>query len=678
MEDVSGASAEGAAWAGVDGEVPKSARLRVHLLGPVQVCRDDVDRPLPRSRKVRALLTFLVAEPLPKSRSRLCDLLWSEPSDPRGELRWCLSKLRSVLDDRDRQRVVAAPQSLVSLDLSDCLVDVTEVDRCVAAGIGKVATGRLAQVADLFSGDLADGLELDAAEFSGWLAAQRQRYRAARIEILAELVRRLPGTDGKTLRRLDAWLQLAPFDPRPHQAMIEALAQSGRKHDAEAYANRTIHSFEQEGVDWSPVRATWQALRESARSTIVVDDVRSPEVVAPSAGAARPGSVLVMPFAADASDLVPAANGLTDDLITCLAKLRVFFVMARGTSYVSQARGMSAAEAGRVLDVAYVVSGRVLRQGEAMAIHVELAETRTGRVLWADRVDGAARDALALVDSSISRIVAAIAEQIEQAECKRVAGKLPSSLDAWDAYHRGLWHMYLFTGSDNERAAEFFRAALTADPTFARAHAGLSFTHFQNVFLGLRPDRQQEVALALWAAQRGVAADDRDPAAHWAMGRALWLAGDADESVVELERSVELSPAFALGHYTLGFVLAQSGDPKVAIAATDHSRALSPFDPLQFAMLASRALAHLRLGQSDEAVAWAVRASRRPNAHVHILAIAATGLALADRREPARAMVGRIRAHFPTYDVEEFLRAFRFSPDLTKVVRQAARRIGFG
>src|SRR6201999_1054972 len=101
-------------------------------------------------------------------------------------------------------------------------------------------------------------------------------------------------------------------------------------------------------------------------------------------------------------------------------------------------------------------------------------------------------------------------------------------------------------------------------------------------FWGLTPDRDQQTALALESASQSLAADERDPAAHWALGRALWLRGEQGESIAELERSVELSPNFALGHYTLGFVHAQSGDPQLAMAASDRSRQLSPFDPLQF------------------------------------------------------------------------------------------------
>ena len=133
--------------------------------------------------------------------------------------------------------------------------------------------------------------------------------------------------------------------------------------------------------------------------------------------------------------------------------------------------------------------------------------------------------------------------------------------------------MYRFNQADNERARHFFETAVRLDPTFARAYAGLSFTHFQNAFQGWA-EREPEIDRAFDAAGQSLMADDRDPAAHWAMGRALWLRGRHDQSVVELEQAIDLSPNFALGHYTLAFVHSQAGDPRAAIASSDHSRQL--------------------------------------------------------------------------------------------------------
>jgi DNA-binding SARP family transcriptional activator len=641
--------------------------VEIRLLGPTQVVRDGEPVTLPRSRKVRALLAFLALSPKPVTRSRLCDLLWDVPNDPRGELRWCLSKLRGLLDDDDRARVVTDGE-LVSLDLDGARVDAIDVDRVARDGVDRVSHDELGSLCDRFTGDLLDGADIDGnPELTGWLSAQRARYRTLHVEMLRSLVARTGPEE--TFRRLEAWLQVAPFDPQAHEVMLEALAKAGRMRDAEAHLAKTIRSFEDQGIDWTPLRDRWQAAR-GATPKIEVAAARPQPVERPR----RRASVAVMPFVERTPGPARLADGITEDIIMQLARMRMLFVIARGSVFALAERGVDAAEAARVLDVDYYVSGSVRRDGGRVQLSIELVDARDGTIVWTDSF---ADDQFTVLDEIVRRVVASIAEEIETEETRRAVLKPPSSLDAWDAYHRGLWHMYKFNGPDNRHAEQFFRTALDLDPTFARAHAGLSFTHFQNAFLDLTPDRANQIDLAFDSANRSLGADGHDPAAHWAMGRALWLRGDHGAAVGELERSVELSPNFALGHYTLGFVHCQKGDPQTAIDATNHSRQLSPFDPLQFAMLASRALAHVRLDQRAEAADWAVRATARPNAHAHILAIAAGCLTLANRDDEAKRFVTRIRERLPAYSIDDFLRAFQFDRDTDRLFRDGARRVGF-
>jgi len=670
--------------------------LELRLLGPVAISRHGQAVPLPPSRKVRALLSFLALEARSVPRSRLCDLLWDVPNDPRGELRWCLSKLRGLLDDVDRRRVISADQDLVALDLSDCRVDALEIERAVGGGIAELAAERLSPLADLFRGDLLDGVEVDGnPELAGWLVAQRQRYRALHVAVLGELAARAPREGDETFRHLGAWLRLAPFDQRAHEVMLEALVIRGRVRDAEEHLTATIRSFAQQGLDGLPLREAYRAAREVTAApaqpgivTLAAAAAPPPSRIgAPPAAveprARRRASIAVMPFvdgvSMEAAGPSGVADGLTEDIITRLAKLRALFVIARGTMYTLDQRGVGALEAGRLLDADYVASGSVRLHAGRISVLTELAETRSARIVWTDKMDVTAVDPLLVIDDVVDRIVAAIAGEIELEECHRAMATTapPASLDAWQAYHRGLWHMYRFTGPDNAHAERYFRGALALDPTFARAYAGLSFTHFQNAFLSLTPDRSRQVELALEAAAQSVGADDRDPAAHWAMGRALWLNRREGESFGELQRCLELSPNFALGHYTMGFVHSQSGDPRLAIDATGLSSRLSPFDPLQFAMLATRALAHVRLGEPEEAVDWALKAVGRPNAHAHILAIAVECLSLVNRCDEARGLVARIRARVPAYDVGDLLRAFHFDRDTEALLRCSARTIGF-
>jgi DNA-binding SARP family transcriptional activator/TolB-like protein len=657
-------------------EKTSASGLQIRLLGSIEVSRDGTSIPLPRSRKVRALLVYLALGGS-ASRSRLCDLLWDVPNDPRGELRWCLSKLRSVLDHDDRPRVIASGAERLSLDLEGCVVDALEVDRALTGGVESLSPERLVELRDRFGGDLLEGVQLDGSpELTAWLSAQRERYRALHVAVLRELAIRAPIESDERMRCLHEWLGRAPFDLQAHITMLGALVQRRALREAEDHFSRTLRVLEQEAIDWSPLREAWSSLSASARAAPAAALTLEPP--RPATTPRRRASVAVMPFLdRTAGGRTRVADGLTDDIITRLAKLRVLFVIARGTTFALAERGVDVREAGQILNVEYVVSGAVRCDGARVTVCVELAETESARIVWADELDGAAGDTFTVLDTVINRVVASIAEEIETAEQSRALLKPPSSLDAWEAYHRGLFHMYKFNGPDNHDAAQFFQQALRLDPTFARAHAGLSFTHFQNAFLDLNPDRDREIGLAFEAAGRAIDSDVRDPAAHWAMGRALWLRGEDGGSFGALQQSIELSPNFALGHYTLGFVYSQMGDPHAAIEATNHSRQLSPFDPLSFAMLASRALAHIRLGELDEAADWAVKAMGRPNAHVHILAIAVESLVLTNRRDEARRYVARIRDRAPGYCIEDFLRAFRFDADTTRQLRKAAAQIGF-
>jgi TolB-like protein/DNA-binding SARP family transcriptional activator len=647
---------------------PVGARaVDVRMFGPMTIRRDGVAVALPASRKVRGLIAYLALAPRALTRAHLCELLGDIPNDPRGELRWCLSKARAILDEPAHRRIETSLDT-VKLDLGDCFVDVIAVGQAMQTGIEKLDAERLSALSMLFVGDFLEGLEIERSpHFNSWLIAQRRRFRACRVAVLEHLAARLPAESEETFGHLEKWVRLAPFDRRAHELLLSALRRRGQLREGEEHLAATARVFETEGLDWRPLRNAWR----DARSTAPL----SPEL---PAALPRRASIAVMPFVdrlADSAARGGLADGLAHDIITRLAKLRSLFVIAQGTVFALDERSIGPEEAGRTLNVDYVVGGSLRRHGNRIIVDVELAETRTARIVWAETFDKKLDDAFLVLDEIGNRIVASIANEIETIERNRAILKPPSSLDAWEAHHRGLWHMYRFNRADNERARHFFEMAVRLDPSFARAYAGLSFTHWQNVFQHWE-EREPEIDRAFATAGQSLMVDDRDPAAHWAMGRAHWLRGQQDQSLAELETAVDLSPNFALGHYTLAFVHSQSGDPQAAIESSDHSRHLSPFDPLLFGMLGTRAMALVRLGRFEEAADWAVKAAARPNAHVHILAIAVQCLALAGRLDEARSFAASIHQSLPRYRVDDFLAAFRFAPDATTAFRTGAKRIG--
>jgi DNA-binding SARP family transcriptional activator len=658
--------------------------LAFRLLGSLQLSRGGEILTLPSSRKVRALLGYLVLASRPVARSQVCELLWDIPSDPRGELRWCLSKIRGIVDEKGRKRVIT-DGSTIRIDLADCQVDTIEVTRAPEHGIRKLGVEQQKQLAAQFGGELLEGLEIARSPmFDAWITAERRRFRGIQTVLLENLSRSLP--DAAAAPYIDEWLKLSPFDRQAHELLLAMLARQGRIAEGEAHLATTCRLFESDGLDSAPLRDIWRGARDSIAvpaPTGTVELIRANlteihRFTPDGPASARRASIAVMPFvdrSSEADKRGGAGDALAYDVTTRLAKLRSMFVIAQGTTFALRDRAVGPDEAGRILNVDYVVSGSVRRHGKKFTVSADLIETRTARIVWAEVFDEKIDDTLEVLDEIGNRIVASVAHEIEMVERNRAILKPPSSLDAWEAHHRGLWHMYRFNKADNERARQFFAQAVGLDPTFARAYAGLSFTHFQNAFLGWKK-AAPEIDRAFESAGKSLMVDDRDPAAHWAMGRALWLRGSQDQSIIELERSVDLSPNYASAHYTLAFVHSQSGDPRAAISFSDHSRHLSPFDPLLFAMLGTRAVGLARLGEYQEAAEWAIKAAARPNAHHHIMAIAAITLGLAGRLEEAGGYKARIHERVSNYAWTDFLAAFRMAPDAEATFKQGAKLIG--
>ena len=280
--------------------------------------------------------------------------------------------------------------------------------------------------------------------------------------------------------------------------------------------------------------------------------------------AAEPGgrpSIAVLPFRVigDAGAYASIAEGLPHELITELARLRWLFVIARGSSFRLRDKELDMREVGRLLGVRYGLTGTVEVSGRQLVVTADLIDTRGGDVVWGERYTGYVDDVHAVRDEIRSKILASLEIQIPLHEAS--AARLTDShdLDAWSAYHLGLQRVYHFNASDNAAAGELFEHAISLDPGFARAHAGLSFVHFQTAFMRRTDDIAAEILLARDCAQRGVDIDPLDPFVNFTMGRSYWLEGDLDRASSWLERSTSLSPNYAQGHYARAWTETMAG-----------------------------------------------------------------------------------------------------------------------
>lgn len=231
--------------------------MEIRLIGDLAVIRNGDSVPLPSSRKTRALLAYLVLNPGPQRRERLCEIFWQVPDDPRGSLRWSLSKLRNLVDDDDAKRIVADRES-VAFEASgaDIDIDILRIRQSLAGGASSVATPELEDIACCASAGLLRGLDLSGQpEFDRFLSSEREAFRVLYRDVLLELIHRQQDAPADAVRWLQDLVEVEPYNMQVHTRLIESLSRAGRKKDAERQLRSSISVLSEiDGVDLSELR----------------------------------------------------------------------------------------------------------------------------------------------------------------------------------------------------------------------------------------------------------------------------------------------------------------------------------------------------------------------------------------------------------------------------------------
>ena len=467
----------------------------------------------------------------------------------------------------------------------------------------------------------------------------------------------------------------------------------GRVVSDAAVASRVKSARQALGDDGKAQRFIKTAHGRGFRFVAAVEVAPPAAVVAPTAGdrgdheggapftdqGSRPSiAVLPLRLVGDPGPYAAIADGLPDELIAELSRLRWLFVTARGSSFRPRLADLDVGEIGRLLGVRYCLSGTVEITGSRLTIAVELIDTRDGGVVWADRFAGAIDDVHTIRAEIRSRVLTELEIRIplHEAALARLTGT--ENLDAWAAYHLGLQHMFRFNREDNAAATALFERAVALDRGFARAHAGLSFLHFQTAFLRHTDDLSGEIALARRCAERGLELDHLDPFVNFTMGRCFWLVGDLDSSLPWLERATSISPNYAQGIYARAWTESLSGRGVEGREHVDLAMRLSPLDPLYYGMLGTRAFAHLALGEDSAAAEWAERAAVAPGAHVLIAMIAVAAQALGGDADRAASWAANVRGRDPVLGRADFFRSFPMKSEVMRArVADALARFGF-
>ncbi|MDQ6886548.1 MAG: hypothetical protein M3068_04550 [Gemmatimonadota bacterium] len=562
--------------------------ITVQLLGGA--CLRSGDAPLtgpPAQRHRIALLTLIVsAWPQPLSRDRAMALLWPErdTANARRLLNLAVHVLRSALGEA----AIASTGDGLLLDPSCLSCDLHELRSAIAADAAE-------RVVQLYAGPLLDGFHLDdSTEFGYWLDEHRSEISHAYIGALLALAER-QAESGDVHGRVGTCLRLVAADPHSGahaQALMHALDAAGDRAGATTHASEHARRLRVD-LDLEPDPEV-VALAERLRAAMAR---RLPAASAPDR--ARSPSVAVLPFLNLSADAEKEhfADGITEDVISHLSKIRALKVISRTSVMRFKQRQHGLKEIGTALGATTLLDGSVRHSGDRVRIVAKLIDVETDRHLWAETYDRQLTDIFSIQTDVALRIAAALKAELSRDEQTRVRREPTKDLQAYRLFLQGRQWFIKYTPDALLRAIEYFDRAIARDPTFALACANLAMAYTELAENGaMAPDIAYRRATE--AAVNALKLDPELGAAHCTMG---YLKGvrEFDWSGAEqsFKRALELSPSGADTYDLYGRLCAALERYDEAIAMQHRAYEL---DPLAHRMDAVTTL--LRAGRYDEAV----------------------------------------------------------------------------
>ncbi len=383
-------------------------------------------------------------------------------------------------------------------------------------------------------------------------------------------------------------------------------------------------------------------------------------------------SIAVLPFENMSGDPEQDyfADGMVEEIITALSRMRWLFVIARNSSFTYKGRAVDVKQVGRELGVRYVLEGSVRKAANRVRITGQLVDTATGAHLWADRFDGGLEDVFDLQDRVTASVVGAIAPKLEQAEIERAKRKPTESLDAYDYYMRGMACVHQWTREANGEALAHFYRAIELDPNFASAYGMAARCYVQRKAGGWATDRAHDIAETARLARRAAELGKDDALALCTAGFGLaFVVGDLDDGDAMIDRALALNPNLAWAWLFSGWAKVWLGEPEVAIERAARAMRLSPQDPFVGSMQGAIACAHFFAGRYAEAWSWAETAVRELPNYGFLTCVAAASAALGGRLAEADKAMARLRQLMPEFRISTLKDLFPIqrSEDFTRL-----------
>lgn len=408
---------------------------------------------------------------------------------------------------------------------------------------------------------------------------------------------------------------------------------------------------------------------------VTTGEVASPPQT-PTKASDRP-SIAVLPFANLSDD--PAQqyfiDGMVDDVIDGLSRIKWLFVIARSTMFSDRHRAMDSKAIGRELGVRYLLDGSVRTSRDRLRIAVRLVNAESGEHVWAERYDRRLQDVFALQDDIAVAVVGVIEPTLRRAEAERVRHQRTDSLDAYDLVLRSQPDMDCGMPAEVTRALALLERALVLDPTYARAHAYAAMCH-HCLFLraGLK---DTDLTASLHYARAAIMHGQDDPLALALAGFSIGMDGhDRTAAVTAFEAALAISPSSALS-YILGSVIeGWAGSAERAIAWAERGLHLSPFDSWAFAALHALTLAHFRQDRFDTAARFAYRAVQVNPSHSISHMLLAAVLVRLGRLDEGRASAARVLQLQPNFHFARQFAGVDCAAALAASLGQALRAAG--
>jgi adenylate cyclase len=289
-------------------------------------------------------------------------------------------------------------------------------------------------------------------------------------------------------------------------------------------------------------------------------------------------SIAVLPFANMSGDPDQEyfADGMVEEIITALSRIRWLFVIARNSSFTYKGQAVDVKQVGRELGVRYVLEGSVRKAGQRVRITGQLIDALTSTHLWADRFDGSLEDVFDLQEKVAISVAGVIEPTLQAAETARSVSRPTVDLTAYDLYLRA-FSMAVSSDRQMPEAIRLLEQAIERDPHYGPALAWAAFCCFRLCLDGLSKDSAADGLKGVRFARRAleVAGDDPSVLANSAMALA-YFGEDIGAMAALADRAVALNPSFARGWYTSGVLRCWAGEPDVAIKDVEAALRLSP------------------------------------------------------------------------------------------------------